>query len=377
MLDKFAILDVIDLVQMDHRMDDLYHRLLRLRKSFSAHEKIAVVYADTDYFYHHHLIGFALNNVFNCWRQADLPFSAMLLLANHHRIREAVTLFDLDIRDQPTVVTGLFNVHTVMKFRRSQRQWQNHQLNLRPQYAAVCLNGGVIRPHRTKIMQYVIKHDLASLVHTSYGMIPNPDGKPAHVQDFGSVVRDHDVTDMVYSKPHRSNMLTFKFTTHPDIMDLHSIEVRPGSHSQLQGRAVDQFYDDYFLDIVSETVFDSPHVFISEKTLRPLAQHKPFVIYAVPGTLSYLRQLGFRTFGDFWDESYDQIADNDQRFLKVSQVWHKIVQQPLDKLQHMQYNMQAVLKHNHQVLTEHYMHDLDVLDPVIKIYDTNQKSHSP
>ena len=40
----------------------------------------------------------------------------------------------------------------------------------------------------------------------------------------------------------------------------------------------------------------------------------PFFVLAQPKTLSYLRSVGFKTFEDFWDESYDDELDDEIRF---------------------------------------------------------------
>jgi len=67
------------------------------------------------------------------------------------------------------------------------------------------------------------------------------------------------------------------------------------------------------IDVVLETLFDDTRWHLTEKTLRPIACGKPFILAATPGSLRYLQQYGFRTFGDLWDESYDMIDQPQQR----------------------------------------------------------------
>ena len=43
-----------------------------------------------------------------------------------------------------------------------------------------------------------------------------------------------------------------------------------------------------------------------------------------PHGLKYLRSYGFKTFGDIWDESYDDEIDNDIRFSKITNVITKL-----------------------------------------------------
>jgi hypothetical protein len=45
----------------------------------------------------------------------------------------------------------------------------------------------------------------------------------------------------------------------------------------------------------------------------------PFVIVGTQGSLKYLRSYGFKTFGDLWDESYDDEPDDSKRIEKIAQ----------------------------------------------------------
>lgn len=63
------------------------------------------------------------------------------------------------------------------------------------------------------------------------------------------------------------------------------------------------------IEIVLETLFDDTRHHLTEKTLRPIACGHPFILVATAGSLTYLRDYGFRTFGDIIDESYDQEHD--------------------------------------------------------------------
>ena len=44
-----------------------------------------------------------------------------------------------------------------------------------------------------------------------------------------------------------------------------------------------------------------------------MAFRHPFMVYGNTGTLNLLKSMGFVTFDNLWDESYDSISDTDQR----------------------------------------------------------------
>ena len=62
-----------------------------------------------------------------------------------------------------------------------------------------------------------------------------------------------------------------------------------------------------------ETVFDDTKWHLTEKSLRPIACGVPFILASTAGSLQYLRHYGFKTFHDYFDESYDTIQDPVQR----------------------------------------------------------------
>jgi len=61
----------------------------------------------------------------------------------------------------------------------------------------------------------------------------------------------------------------------------------------------------FHIEIVAETDVFTSCVFTG-KTARCLATGKPFVLLAAPNSLAELREMGFVTFGNVIDESYDQ-----------------------------------------------------------------------
>lgn len=84
----------------------------------------------------------------------------------------------------------------------------------------------------------------------------------------------------------------------------------PGDHSN-QSHRIDFWAQgtQAFAHVVTETVFDSTRLHLTEKTFKPIVMQQPFVLVAPRGSLAYLRSYGFRTFGDIWDEGYDDLDD--------------------------------------------------------------------
>jgi hypothetical protein len=100
-----------------------------------------------------------------------------------------------------------------------------------------------------------------------------------------------------------------------DLNDFNSINSSGG---------VDEFYANSLIHVVPETNFFSNIIHVTEKTWKAINFLQPFIVLATPGHLAYLRSIGFKTFGDFWDESYDDIEDHCVRLSAVMDVITKI-----------------------------------------------------
>jgi hypothetical protein len=79
-----------------------------------------------------------------------------------------------------------------------------------------------------------------------------------------------------------------------------------------------KLYENTLLSIISETDYDSPEVWITEKTWRAIANSHPFVMASVPGTLKKLKLMGFKTFENYMKiEEYDSILNNQDRLTAI------------------------------------------------------------
>lgn len=83
-------------------------------------------------------------------------------------------------------------------------------------------------------------------------------------------------------------------------------------------------YQDTYFSVVTETMFEYPETFVTEKTIKPIMMGHPWIICANPGHYRYLRNLGFRTFGHLIDESFDAIDNNQDRVERVAQSVHDL-----------------------------------------------------
>jgi hypothetical protein len=100
------------------------------------------------------------------------------------------------------------------------------------------------------------------------------------------------------------------------------------------------------IEVVLETLFDDTRQHLTEKTLRPIACGRPFILTATAGSLDYLRSYGFKTFAPYINENYDKIQCPLQRLEAIVAEMQRLSSlTPQKKLQLWQ-NVYAIAEHN-------------------------------
>jgi hypothetical protein len=77
---------------------------------------------------------------------------------------------------------------------------------------------------------------------------------------------------------------------------------------------------DSLIYVPTETVYFGDRLHLTEKTFKAIALEMPFVLVAPAGSLTYLREYGFKTFDEIFDESYDLETDDTKRIEAVTRL---------------------------------------------------------
>jgi hypothetical protein len=113
---------------------------------------------------------------------------------------------------------------------------------------------------------------------------------------------------------------------------------------------VKEHYEDTFVSLVNETLTET--VFFSEKIFKPILMGHPFILIGGKGSLKKLKEMGFKTFDKWWDESYDDCDCFIERCIKVTEVLSKLSEKNNAQLQLMRSFMRPILKHNQDLYTD-------------------------
>lgn len=88
----------------------------------------------------------------------------------------------------------------------------------------------------------------------------------------------------------------------------------------------------------------------NEKTYRTMACKHPFILGHRPYALKALRDVGFKTFDPFIDESYDLIEDDEDRIIAMVNEVERLCSFSDEQWIEWQHNIMPIIEHNFNVL---------------------------
>jgi hypothetical protein len=107
-------------------------------------------------------------------------------------------------------------------------------------------------------------------------------------------------------------------------------------------------YNDVFCSVVTESSFLDSTTYISDKTITAILNCMPFIIVGPPHVLKTAQNMGFKTFNNYWDESYDNEFDHSLRMKKILELIDTISKFTKEELTTMQQDMQSICIYNKQ-----------------------------
>ncbi len=195
------------------------------------------------------------------------------------------------------------------------------------------------RPHRTMLTLGLEK---LNLVDRSYVSMCDYDPENRSIS-FRSTVRPDIMTYLDLSEE-----IVNRFTSKlPLILDG---EKNVNQMCQDFNNAARTFYQNSLVSIITETNFDLPELSLTEKSFKPFKEKHPFLVMGVPGCLKALRDFGFKTFNEFWDEGYDEIGDPFIRMNAILRICEDISRWDEHKIRDFRSKVKPILDHNYEAL---------------------------
>ena len=122
------------------------------------------------------------------------------------------------------------------------------------------------------------------------------------------------------------------------------------------GTSADWLYNRTFFSIVTESIFEDVSIFLDEKVWKPIYNYHPFIILGCPNSLKKLREMGFKTFEPFINESYDIEVNPGKRMGMVVDEVERLCSMSFDELKMWYKELIPILKYNKSFLKEDKYH---------------------
>lgn len=256
------------------------------------------------------------------------PYFLRSLVNNLNVPKEQIFLLhgDYDVekyKDEPyTYVPLNCVIHWVQEFQRDKL------IDYVPDKLFTCYNRQT-RPHRIVMLSLLNQYSLIERGIVSCGPGLLNDKKP--LKDILENILQRSVT---YNDLQFFNAIS---NSSPDDLNL-GID-NPATNM------VEEHYRHSFVSVINETLTNS--IFFTEKIYKPILIGHPFLLMGAPNQLAKLReQFGFKTFGQWWDESYDQIDDMHLRAKRIVDILVSLNSKTEQELIDIREEMKPTLKYN-------------------------------
>ena len=113
---------------------------------------------------------------------------------------------------------------------------------------------------------------------------------------------------------------------------------------------VNEFRPDGNINDIPGRIHCYPSTFLTEKTWKTVRSKHPFIMTSIPYTLRGFRELGYKTFHPYIDESYDEIHDDETRLKVIADEIERLFRMTDDETRESQRNVQPKCDHNYQLL---------------------------
>ena len=201
-------------------------------------------------------------------------------------------------------------------------------LNLRP------------RQHRTLLLGMFHKQGLLDNSYFSYCGLRHGESIQQHL-DMAHL-NACDLDPEIYTE---LNTQMDRFYLDPDPVNTVDVVYDMGNHDTMA-----PYYHNSLVSISTETTFHTHIMAVTEKSFKAIKYKHPFILAGAQGLLQNVRDLGYKTFDDFWDEGYDDIFNPNKRLQRIVQICEEINSWSDDQVREFRHEVKPILEHNYELL---------------------------
>jgi len=348
---RFNIVDCFDFIQYDADPENFYRWCAEWKDYvFGPKDRILILNIDCDFYTGTQTMPVGNNNwnFFACCSKFQLPTEFFLYFSASYGQHQEVNYICQQLN--LTAPAVMESICIPLLTAETNIQPVDYNIDLIKKHY-VCLNG-IQRLHRTMLLCYLEHYELMDKGLVSFNFTTTK--QPPGLTYSNSAVNDAIVfrTTQPFS---RINDFFTRSKLDFEIYDKYANQflgqsryIDAGTHELSVAEFQPPILQHGLITLVTESVFEYPYAYISEKTIKAMLSLRPFVVLSSPGTLKDLQSLGFKTFNSIWNEDYDLISNASERLLAVIKLMQDLCRQDIRKLA---LEVEDIVKYNYQ----HYM----------------------
>jgi len=201
------------------------------------------------------------------------------------------------------------------------------------------------RPHRLDLFLMFYKNNL---LNSSLFTLPekNPEGPNKFMESI-----DRDFLNRLNISEQELNYIQTNILP-LQIDKLSQDHTRHAEMTMEIGHSTEPFYKSTMISVVTETHAYQHAIAETEKTFKPIKYKHPFIIVGAPKSLHYLRKKGYKTFSNWFDESYDDIDNHKDRIIAIGNLCKEIDSWDNQRKQIFITETKNILDHNFQIFID-------------------------
>ncbi|MAR20490.1 MAG: hypothetical protein CMD25_00265 [Flavobacteriales bacterium] len=220
-----------------------------------------------------------------------------------------------------------------------------------------------IRPHRYAMIAMFHHNNLLKNNLVSYSLEQGKD-----LNHLGNNGPDLNTMTQILGK---TNLRDSYMSYYDELVNLSPMTIDYKNLTNVMGPGCEnkEPYLQTYFSVVTETSFPEKIYFSTEKIYRPMLHFHPFIVYGAPHTLKNLKELGFKTFSPFIDESYDETLSPFKRMQKITKEIKRLCSMSDDEIHKWFLGMKDILIHNRNLMNEYgskyEIHMLDLIGDIL------------
>lgn len=201
------------------------------------------------------------------------------------------------------------------------------------------------RPHRATLVALLDILGLRDKGYISLGVSETNNGWEAGWNDIATYIKDEAMLELF-------NVNKERIFNIPDLyLDKDDLTVNYFENDS----SVDEYYSNSYFSVVSETIFFKESTLrdpfgISEKTFKAILNKHPFIVVGMAGSLSLLKNLGYKTFDTIIDERYDNEEADDLRLMMIAKEVKRLCELDDQELNDFLNKAREIVEYNYIVL---------------------------